>query len=208
GAARQSAQAGGIAARRGIRAAGEWLTGQALDMAPRVPIRSIDTLRAQNPGLDTEQLADQLITGAARASAGIGAAIGAAAALPFVPTMPMELGVETLALVAVELKLVAELHEVYGQQAPGTGSGRMLAYLTAWSQRRGVRLTSNGIAIAVGSPLRRQLERRLLAKAGQSTLALAPLLTGALVGAAVDHRETRRLGNLIRADLRKRAAAG
>ncbi|MBO0823384.1 MAG: hypothetical protein J2P27_05935, partial [Actinobacteria bacterium] len=172
------------------------------------PIRSIDTLRAQNPGLDTEQLADQLITGAARASAGIGAAIGAAAALPFVPTMPMELGVETLALVAVELKLVAELHEVYGQQAPGTGSGRMLAYLGAWSQRRGVRLTSNGIAIAVGSPLRRQLERRLLAKAGQSTLALAPLLTGALVGAAVDHRETRRLGNLIRADLRKRAAVG
>jgi hypothetical protein len=191
---------------RGVRAATDWLTTQALDMAPRVPIRDIATLRAQHPGLDTEQLAEQLIARAARASAGVGAAIGAAAAVPFVPTMPMELGVETLALVAVELKLVAELHEVYGQQAPGKAPARMMAYLTSWSQRRGVRLTSGGIAMAVGSPVRRQLERRLLAKAGQSVLALAPLLTGAAAGAAIDHRETRRLGNLIRDDLRKRAA--
>src|SRR5215472_4525142 len=198
-AARRGAQSGGAAAWHSFRAAGDWLTAQAVDMAPRVPIRSIDTLRRQYPGLDTEQLAE-------RASSGVGAAIGAAAAVPFVPTLPMELGVETLALVAVELKLVAELHEVYGQQAPGTTTARMLAYLTAWSQRRGVRLTSNGIAMAVGSPVRRQLERRLLAKAGQSTLALAPLLTGAAAGALIDHRETRRLGSLVRDDLRKRAA--
>ena len=58
--------------------------------------------------------------------------------------IPMELGVETLALVAVELKLVAELHEVYGQQAPGTKPARMLAYLTAWSQRRGSRPACGG----------------------------------------------------------------
>lgn len=206
GAARRGAQSGGSVAFHGLRVGGEWLTAQAVDMAPRVPIRSIDTLRRQYPGLDTEQLADRLIAGAARASSGVGAAIGAAAAVPFVPTLPMELAVETLALVAVELKLVAELHEVYGQQAPGTTPTRMLAYLTAWSQRRGVRLTTNGIAIAVGSPVRRQLERRLLAKAGQSTLALAPLLTGAAAGAVIDHHETRRLGNLVRDDLRKRAA--
>ena len=206
GAARRGARSGGTAAWHGLRAASEWLTAQAVDMAPRVPMRSIDLLRRQYPGLDTEQLADRLIASAARASSGIGAAIGAAAAVPFVPTLPMELGVETLALVAVELKLVAELHEVYGQRVPGTTTTRMLAYLTAWSQRRGVRLTSNGIAIAVGSPVRRQLERRLLAKAGQSTLALAPLLTGAAAGAIIDHHETRRLGNLVRDDLRKRAA--
>jgi len=207
GVARRGAQSGGSAAWHRLRAAGEWLAAQAVDMAPRVPIRSIDTLRRQYPALDTEQLAERLIASAARASSGVGAAIGAAAAVPFVPTLPMELGVETLALVAVELKLVAELHEVYGQQAPGTTTARMLAYLTAWSQRRGVRLTSNGIAIAVGSPVRRQLQRRLLAKAGQSTLALAPLLTGAAAGAVIDHHETRRLGNLVREDLRKRATA-
>ena len=206
GVARQRAQTSGTATWRGVRAAIDWLTAQVVEMAPRVPIRDIATLRAQHPGLDTEQLADQLISRAARASAGVGAAIGAAAAVPFVPTMPMELGVETLALVAVELKLVAELHEVYGRQAPGTAPQRMMAYLTSWSQRRGVRLTSSGIAMAVGSPVRRQLERRLLAKLGQSTLAFAPLLTGAAAGAMIDHHETRRLGNLIRTDLRKQAA--
>jgi hypothetical protein len=53
--------------------------------------------------------------------------------------------------------------------------------------------------------LRRQLERRLIAKAGQSAFALAPLLAGAAAGAAIDHHETRRLGMAIRNDLRKRA---
>jgi hypothetical protein len=205
-AARTGARASGSATVRLVRASGQWLTAQTLEMAPRVPIRSLATLREQHPGLDTEQLADLLIGGAARASAGIGAAVGAAAAVPFVPTLPMELGVETLALVAVELKLIAELHEVYGKPAPGATPQRMMAYLTAWSQRRGVRLTSNGVSLAVGSPVRRQLERRLLAKAGQSALALAPLLTGVAAGAAIDHHETRRLGRIIRADLRKSAA--
>jgi len=206
--ARKRARASGGATLQLMRASSQWLTAQTIEMAPRVPIRSLATLRTQHPGLDTEQLADRLIAGAARASAGIGAAVGAAAAVPFVPTLPMELGVETLALVAVELKLVAELHEVYGQPAPGSTAQRTLAYLTAWSQRRGIRLTSNGFSLAVGSPVRRQLERRLLVKAGQSTLSLAPLLAGLAAGAAIDHHETRRLGTIIRADLRKRATPG
>jgi hypothetical protein len=59
----------------------------------------------------------------------------------------------------------------------------------------------------VGSPVRRQLERRLLAKAGQSAFSLAPLLTGVAAGALIDHHETRRLGHAVRNDLRKRAPA-
>jgi hypothetical protein len=199
------ARAGTSATMRGLRASGQWLAAQAIEMAPKVPIRSLATLRAQYPGLQTEELADQLIAGAARASAGVGVAVGAAAAVPFIPTAPVELGVETLALVAIELKLVAELHEVYGMPAPGSAPQRMLAYTGAWAERRGVRLTTSGLALAVGSPLRRKLERRLLAKAGKSTLALAPLLAGAAAGAVIDHRETRRLGTLVREDLRKRS---
>jgi hypothetical protein len=207
-AARRGAQAGGSATWRGVRASGQWLTTRTLEMAPRIPVRSLATLQAQYPDRSTEELADGLISGAARASAGVGTAVGAAAAVPFIPTAPVELGVETLALVAIELKLVAELHEVYGMPAPGSGPQRMLAYTGSWAQRRGVRITSGGLALAVGSPLRRQLERRLLAKAGQSALALAPLLAGAAAGAYIDHHETRKLGNLIREDLRKRAADG
>ncbi len=201
------AQAGGSATLRGLRAGGQWLAAQVLVMAPKIPIRDLATLRAQHPAFDTEQLADSLIVGASRASAGVGAAVGVAAALPFVPTLPVELGVETLALVGIELKLIAELHEVYGMPAPGSGPQRMIAYVGSWADRRGVRITTSGLALAVGSPLRRKLERRLLAKASQSALALAPLLTGAAAGALIDHHETRKLGNLVRADLRKRAIA-
>ena len=206
GAARRSAQAGGTATARGLRATGQWLSGQVLEMAPKVPIRSLATLEQQHPGLDTDQLADLLIAGAARASGGVGAAVGAAAAVPFIPTAaPVELVVETMALVAIELKLIAELHEVYGQRAPGATPQRMIAYVGSWADRRGVTVTTSGLALAVGSPLRRKLERRLLAKAGKSALALAPLLTGAAAGAMLDFRETRKLGHVIRNDLRKLA---
>lgn len=206
GAARRSAQAGGTATARGLRATGQWLSGQVLEMAPKVPIRSLATLEQQHPDLDTDQLADLLIAGAARASGGVGAAVGAAAAVPFIPTAaPVELVVETMALVAIELKLIAELHEVYGQRAPGATPQRMIAYVGSWADRRGVTVTTSGLALAVGSPLRRKLERRLLAKAGKSALALAPLLTGAAAGAMLDFRETRKLGHVIRNDLRKLA---
>jgi hypothetical protein len=199
------ARGGGSATARGLRATGQWLSGQVLEMAPKVPIRNLATLQQQHPGLDTEQLADSLITGASRASAGVGAAVGAAAAVPFIPTAPVELVVETMALVAIELKLIAELHEVYGRPAPGSTPQRMIAYVGSWAERRGVRITTSGLALAMGSPLRRKLERRLLAKASKSALSLAPLFTGAAAGALIDHHETRRLGNLVREDLRKLA---
>lgn len=208
GVAWHGVQAGGSATWRGLRTGGQWLAAQAVEMAPKVPIRGINTLRGQYPGLSTEALADQLIRGAARASAGVGAAVGMTAATPFVPTLPVELAVETLALVGIELKLVAELHEVYGMPAPGSRTDRMLAYLGAWANRRGIRITGEGVALAVGSPLRRKLERRLVAKAGQTTLSLAPLLAGAAAGSMVDHHETRKLGLQVRDDLRKRAAGG
>ena len=194
------------AATRGVRATAEWLTGQVLEMAPKVPVRSLSTLQAQYPGRDTEELASQLISGAARASAGVGAAVGVAAAVPFLPTAPVELTVETLALVAIELKLIAELHEVYGVSVSGSAPERMIAYVGAWTNRRGVSIAGGGLALVLGSQMRRKLERRLIAQAGKSTLSLAPLLTGSVAGAMIDHRETRRLGTLVRDDLRKRAS--
>jgi hypothetical protein len=82
----------------------------------------------------------------------------------------------------------------------------MLSYVSSWANRRGVRLTESGVAIALGSPVWRKLERRLIAKASQSALSLAPLLAGAAAGAALNHHETRKLGGQVRDDLRKRAA--
>ena len=61
-------------------------------------------------------------------------------------------------------------------------------------------------SLAMGSPVRRQLERRLLSKTGKGMLSLAPFLTGAAAGALLNHRETRKLGHQVRDDLRKRSA--
>ena len=62
-----------------------------------------------------------------------------------------------------------------------------------------------GLALAVGSPLRRRLQRRLIARAGRSAASLGPLLTGAAAGALLNRHETRRLGQDVRDDLRRRS---
>jgi hypothetical protein len=59
-----------------------------------------------------------------------------------------------------------------------------------------------------GSPLARRLRLRLAGRVGRSTFSLAPLFTGAAAGAVLNSRETRRLGQQIRADLRRRAELG
>jgi hypothetical protein len=61
-----------------------------------------------------------------------------------------------------------------------------------------------GLIMAAGSPLARLLRRRLYGRLGRSAFSLGPLFTGALAGAALNSRETRRLGQEIRADLRRR----
>lgn len=188
----------------GVQFGGRWLTAEVLAMAPRLPVRDQLTLRAQFPGLGPEELADALIRGSARTAGAVGAAAGAAMVLPL-PAAPVEVAIETLALVGIEIKLVAELHEVYGQRAPGPATERMLSYVAAWAHRRGVGIAPGGLALAVGSPLRRRLQRRLLARAGRSATSLGPLLTGAVAGAALNRRETRRLGADVRDDLRQRS---
>jgi hypothetical protein len=188
----------------GARSSSRWLTAEVLAMAPRLPVRDQQRLRAQFPGLGPEELADALIHGAARSAAVVGAAAGAAMVLPL-PTAPVEILVETVAVVGIEIKLVAELHEVYGMRAPGSTPERMLAYVGAWAHRSGVALAPAGLILVAGSPLRRRLQRRLLARAGRSSVSLAPLLTGTMAAALLNRRETRRLGNDVRDDLRRRS---
>jgi hypothetical protein len=194
------------AARRGAGWSSGWLTAQVLAMAPRLKVRDQAELQRQFPGLSREELAGTLIEGASRAAAAVGGAIGAWAVLPAVPAFPVEIAAETLALVGIEIKLVAELHEVYGMPATGSTADRMTAYVGAWAQRRGVGLAPSGLVLAAGSPLARRLRRRLAARATRSAVSLGPLLTGAAAGALANRWETRRLGEDIRADLRRRAA--
>jgi len=174
--------------------------------APRLPVRDQATLRAQYPDRSPEELADTLIDSAARMSASVGAAVGTWSVVPFLPGIPAEVATETITVIGIEIKLIAELHEVYGLRASGTVVDRMTAYTAAWANRRGVGLAPAGLVFAVGSPLRRRLQRRLAARAGQSVASLGPLLTGAAAGALINRHETRRLGGEIRDDLRQRSA--
>jgi hypothetical protein len=193
------------AARHGVGSGTAWLATQVTAMAPRLRVRDQAALRAQFGGKSAEDIADALVEGAARASAAAGGAAGVWAALPTLPAFPAEVAAETLVLVGIEIKLVAELHEAYGMPAEGNFADRMGAYVAAWAHRRGVYMIPGGVVLAAGSPLARLLRRRLAARAGRSAFSLAPLLTGAAAGAFLNARETRRLGQDIRRDLRRRA---
>ena len=206
-----SARAAGRGTRAVRRRASDgtgWLADRVVAMAPRLRVRDQAALQAQFPGKSPDEIADALIEGATRAAAAAGGAAGMAAALPVLPAFPAEIAAETLILVGVELKLVAELHEAYGSPAPGKFTERMSAYVAAWSHRRGVFMIEGGLIFAAGSPLARLLRRRLVGRAGRSAFSLGPMLTGAAAGALFNRRETRKLGREIQRDLRRRAIEG
>jgi len=195
-------------ARRGMGSGGGRLVAQVVAMAQRLRIRDQAALRAQFPGKSSEEIADALIEGAARASAAVGGAVGAWAALPVLPAYPVEVATETLALIGIEIKLVAELHEAYGVPATGTSVERMTAYIAAWAHRRGVFMVPTGLVLAAGSPLLRRLRWRLATRMSRSAFSLGPLLTGAFAGAMLNRQETRRLGHSVRTDLRRQVQQG
>jgi len=196
------ARQGGRGVTSGMTSGLNWLTGQVVAMAPRLRIRDQATLRARFPGRSDDEIAEQLIERAARATAAVGGATGAWAALPALPAFPAEVAAETLAVVGIEVKLVAELHEIYGAPAPGSGTDRARAYIGSWASRRGVYGVPGGLLLVAGSPLATQLRRRLAARVRRSTFSLAPLMTGAVAGALLNRRETRKVGRQIRDDLR------
>ncbi|MEU3467714.1 hypothetical protein ABZ716_07280 [Streptomyces sp. NPDC006687] len=189
-----------------VRNAALYIADRIIENAPRVPVRELATLRAQFPGLGPDQLADKLIAGAANATSTVGASVGAAAMLPVPPAIPAELAAEITAVAAIELKLIAELHEVYGQRPPGTLKDRSLAYLTAWTEERGVDLTKpTTLNAALGGQVKRELRQQITKRTVRNLPMLMPFMVGAAVGAVMNRRDTRKLAEKVRADLRRRA---
>jgi len=207
-AARRGAGSGTRAVRRRAGDGTSYLVNQVIEMTPRLRVRDRAALQARFPNLSPEEIADELIEGAAHASAAAGGCAGLVSALPVLPAFPAEVLAETLVVVGIEIKLVAELHEAYGVPAPGKLPARMSAYLAAWAHRRGVSMIPGGVIFAAGSPVMKLLRRRLAARAGRSAFSLGPLLTGAAAGAILNGRETRKLGQQIRRDLRRQEIEG
>ncbi|MDQ1721769.1 MAG: hypothetical protein QOI26_1503 [Pseudonocardiales bacterium] len=201
----RSAKASGIRA----VAAGRWLADLIVDLAPRIPVRDAETLRAQHPGQSDIEIAEGLIRHATKTTAGLGAAAGGLAAVEFLsPPMllaaPVQLAAEMLSVTAVELKLVAELHELLERPAQGSVSERASAYLMSWVRRRAIspQLGGAGLSAVFGAAAKRELRSQVLRKIGRSTTSLAPFLAGAVAGAEVNRRATKALGETLLAELR------
>ncbi|KAB1914605.1 hypothetical protein [Micromonospora sp. AMSO31t] len=196
------------------KAAVRWMADTVAEIAPRVPIRDLATLRKHFPGLDDEALADRLIRNASRATAGVGAAGGGVAAVEWAvtPTLlsaPVLLAAETVAVVAIELKLIGELHEVHRLPVPAGGPQRAVSLVQSWATQRGVNpmMPGVGVSAVLGTAARRELRDSLLRRFGRNLTTLGPFLTGAAVAGYLNRRATRTLGDQLRKDLRHQARA-
>jgi uncharacterized protein (DUF697 family) len=187
---------------------GRWLTDTVMEIAPHVPVRDLETLRRHHDGLTGEALADSLVHAAQRATTGVGAAGGALAAIefaapPLLLSAPVQILAETLVVATIEVKMIAELHEVYGVKVPGTGTARGAVFLQSWAQQRGFDPMQPGsVTAALGVAAKTGLRKRLLRTFGRHFTTLGPFLTGAVAGGALNRAATRRLADKIRDDLR------
>ncbi|MFI9052377.1 hypothetical protein [Streptomyces sp. NPDC053427] len=197
----RGARAGGVSARARLAA----IADRIIDTAPRIPVRDLAALRTQFPGLTPEELADKLVAGACKGTGTVGAGVGAAAMLPVPPAMPYELAAEIVGVASVEIKLIAELYEVYGLRPPGNLKQRAIAILTSWTEERGIEITNPAtLDIALGAQMRRELRQQVMKRTLRNLPNLTPFLVGAAVGALMNRRDTRRLADKIRRDLRTR----
>lgn len=200
----------------GLRAAtgGRWLLDTTLTTAEHLPVRSLEDLQRHHRGLTGPMLADALVRNASRSSAAVGAAAGGlVTAQELVPpswwTIPFSVAAETALVVAIEMKLVGELHEAYHRPIPGTSVERGMAIAAAWSSSRGVRptdlLLSRGAVDLVGrqarTSLSNQLRKRLARRTSRSLGTVIPLMIGAGVAAELNRRATRTLGESVQRDL-------
>lgn len=192
------------------KAAMRWMADTVSEIAPHVPVRDLATLRRHHPELDDDDLAERLVRNAALATAGVGAAGGGVASLEWAatPTLlsaPVLLAAETVAVVAIEMKLLGELHEVYGQPIAGTGPQRATAMIHAWAGQRGVNplVPGVGVGTVLGTAARKELQGTLLRRFGRNLTTMGPLLTGAAVASYLNRRATRSLGDKLRDDLKR-----
>ena len=190
---------GGRSAWAGLRSGGRWLTTQVLAMAPRLPVRSADTLRGQFPGRTPDELADiadrRRRRGPRRASARPSARRWCC---PSSRPCRSRSAWRPWPWSASSSSSSPSCTRCTGMRPQGSKVDRTMAYVDSWAHRRGVGLAPGrpgardrlAAAAAAGAAADR--------RAGRSAFSLGPLLTGAAAGALLNRRETRKLGQEIR----------
>jgi hypothetical protein len=203
----------GSARRAGRKAvlSGRWLADTVVDLAPRVPVRDLDTLSKHHRGRTGAALARSMIRSSGRVSAAIGAAAGGLIAFQEVSiagllAVPFELAAETALVVLLEIKLVAELHEVAGRPLPGGVRERVAAAVRSWLSGRGV--SAVGVIAAPGGPemllgrtTRHKLTMALRRRFTRNLTTLGPMLTGSAVAGYLNRKATLDVGRRLADDL-------
>ena len=210
GALASSAKTAGAAA----VTSGRWLVDVAIDLAGQLPVRDITQLQKDFPDRSAEQLADDLVAQASKATGSIGAVAGGLAAAEwFAPptwlAAPIELATETLAIAAVEMRLIGELHAVYGRPVQTEGGARAAALAHAWSTGGAVAPeflaagpSASALWTAAGKrQLQRGLRKRLARRAGRSAASFLPFLVGAAAGMKLNRGATGKLADSVRREL-------
>ncbi|TDD44608.1 hypothetical protein E1286_26610 [Nonomuraea terrae] len=204
----QTLSEGAKRARQNGAGRGRWLADVFLNIAPRIPIRDLHTLSEHHHGLTGEQLADDLVRTAQRGTMTVGALGGALAAAefaapPLLLSAPAQLVAETIVVAAIEVKLLAELHEVYGVRVDGTGTQRAIVFASAWAKQRGIDpLAPASVSLALGAATKTAVRNRLMRTLGRHLTTFGPFLTGAVAGGALNRMATKKLAQAVRDDLR------
>ena len=178
-------------------------------VANKITQRDLATLERLH-GCTGRALSRALIARAIRDSAIVGGVGGAVAsgqwfAAPSLLAMPAEIISEAVITAVIEIRLVADLHTVHGVALPVDDRARAVVLLQSWAARRGVRLTSaTNLPRSLSAAGRRSIQQRLLMRAVRNIGSFVPLLVGVAIGASVNRRETRALGEAIEQDLIRR----
>lgn len=198
--------------RKGVTISGQGIADVLAKIAPRIPVSDLETMRQRSGGMSGDSLAAYQIKKSSRQSAAVGALVGGVASAQWVapPTwlmLPAEILVETLVISAIEMKMVAELHVIYGHPITGTMDERGRAILAAWADQRGISVDQldQGLKDAAHRGARGQLvnlvRRKLIARAARNVSSVAPFLVGAGAAGAINRGATRTLGNKVVQDL-------
>jgi len=187
------------------------LRDAARSIAPRLPIRDRPTLERHLHVSDTEPMADVLVRNAASATAVAGSVGGVLVITSktgplMLAAIPLRVAAETLVVAMIELKLIGELHEVYGKPLAGTTVQRGTTALRLWASHRGFEIEdAGGIVGTLSQMARRPTTRRAAAAVTGKALGRKGIRIGAGIAGAVENRKTTyTLSEQVRAELRRR----
>jgi hypothetical protein len=151
-----------------------------------------------------------MIRSSGRVSATIGAAAGGLVAFQEVSiagllAVPFELAAETALVVLLEIKLVAELHEVAGRPLPGGARERVGGAVRSWLSGRSMSAVSLVAGPAgyelLGRTTRQKLTMALRRRFTRNLTTLGPMLTGSAVAGYLNRKATLDVGRRVADDL-------